>query len=350
MNASSRLAILAAAGLFAGCGLLDRAVAPSASATALATAPASAIAEAEAAPGQRADPSAAFDPQPPTDFRCGERIVTLRHFGELATLDVDGRIWTLRPERTASGAKMVSVDGDDTWIWVKGSAAMLTVDGRAQPECRSLADKPRFRAVGNEPAWRLDVGPHGLELLADGGATRVFASAPLVVEGAGLRSYQGATAGGELEALVFERLCIDSMSGMTHPNTVEVRWQDRVLRGCGGDPAELLQGEPWEVVEVDGGAVAEPARMTLGFAVDGKFAGIAACNRYFGNYALSGEGLRLSPLGMTRMACEPRAMEDEQRFIAAAGRVTGFAIAADGRLELRAADRVVMRARRAGGR
>jgi heat shock protein HslJ len=115
-------------------------------------------------------------------------------------------------------------------------------------------------------------------------------------------------------------------------------------------PRKLLQGEPWAVVELDGRAVADPARMTLAFAADGRLAGLAACNRYFGSYVLSGEGLRLSPLGATRMACEPRAMEDEQRFMAAAARVTGFAIAGDGGLELRAGDRVVMRARRAGGR
>ncbi|WP_297363293.1 META domain-containing protein, partial [Thauera sp.] len=229
-------------------------------------------------------------------------------------------------------------------------SALLSLAGVEQPECRRVAEKPLFRAVGNEPAWRLDIGAQGLELIADGGASRAFASAPLIVEAEGMRSYQGTSAGGELEALVFDRVCVDTMSGMTHPNTVEVRWQERVLRGCGGDPSVVLVGDPWEVVELDGRKVPEPARMTLGFAADGKLAGLAACNRYFGSYALSGEGLRLSPLGATRMACEPRAMEDEQRFVAAAARVTGFAIAADGRLELRAGDRVVMRARRAGGR
>ena len=259
-------------------------------------------------------------------------------------------MFTLRPERSASGMRMVSVDDERTGIWVKGNSALLSLAGVEQPECRRVAEKPLFRAVGNEPAWRLDIGAHGLELIADGGASRAFAAAPLIVEVEGMRSYQGTSAGGELEALVFERLCVDTMSGMTHPNSVEVRWQDRVLRGCGGDPAQLLQGEPWAVVELDGRAVADPARMTLAFAADGRLAGLAACNRYFGSYVLSGEGLRLSPLGATRMACEPRAMEDEQRFMAAAARVTGFAIAGDGGLELRAGDRVVMRARRAGGR
>ena len=339
MKTSSLLGLGLLAGLVGGCSLFR----PAAPALAAEASP-QAVAE------RPADPTPALDPQPPLEFRCGERRVELRHFGELATLGVDGKVFTLRPERSASGMRMVSVDDERTGIWVKGNSALLSLAGVEQPECRRVAEKPLFRAVGNEPAWRLDIGAHGLELIADGGASRAFAAAPLIVEAADMRSYQGMSAGGELEALVFERLCVDTMSGMTHPNSVEVRWQDRVLRGCGGDPAQLLQGEPWAVVELDGRAVADPARMTLAFAADGRLAGLAACNRYFGSYVLSGEGLRLSPLGATRMACEPRAMEDEQRFMAAAARVTGFAIAGDGGLELRAGDRVVMRARRAGGR
>lgn len=291
-----------------------------------------------------------LEPQPPVQFRCGERTVTLRHFGELATLSADGRTWTLRPERSASGERMVSVDDDGSWIWVKGDAAMLQLEGAPQPECRLIGARPLFRAVGNEPGWRLDVRADGLSLLLDNGATHVFGPSPLVIDGAGMRSYEAVSAGGPLSALVWARHCEDSMTGMPHPQTVEVRWQDRVLKGCGGDPAELLQGGPWEVVEIDGQAVADPARLTLDFAPEGRLAGIAACNRYFGSYSLSGEGLRLSPLGATKMACEPRAMEDEQRFMAAAARVTAFGIDADGRLVLRAGDGVSMRARRAGGR
>lgn len=339
MPVLSRLAIAIAASLLAGCGLFGRAAPPAMPAPAP---------DAEAR--GRAASAAALDPQPPIDFRCGARTVTLRHFGELATLSVDGRNWTLRPERSASGMHMVAVDDARTGIWVKGNHALLSLAGVEQPECRLQAAKPLFRAVGNEPGWRLDVSAQGLELIADDGASRMFAPTPLVVDAPGMRSYQGVSAGGGLEAVVYARICVDAMSGMTHPDTVEVRWQERVLRGCGGDPATLLQGEPWEVVELEGSAVADPTRMTLGFETDGQLGGLAACNRFFGRYVLSGEGLRLSPQGATKMACEPRAMQDEQRFMAAVARISGFGIAADGRLALRAGDRVVMRARRAGGR
>ena len=348
------LFLLPLAVVLGGCSLFgDRAqspvispVIPPASSTANSPAAASATppADSDEAPARAA--VLALDPQPPVQFRCGAQTVTLRHFGELSTLEAAGRTYTLHPVRTASGAKLVSVDDERTSIWVKGDAAMLELAGVAQPECRLVGEKPLFRAVGNEPGWRLDVRADGLSLLVDNGDTHVFAPSPLVVAGDGMRSYEAVSAGGPLTAVVFARHCVDSMSGMPHPNTVEVRWQDRVLKGCGGDPAELLQGGAWEVVEIDGKAVADPARVTVDFAPEGRLAGMAACNRYFGSYALSGEGLRLSPLGATKMACEPGAMEEERRFIEAAGRIDGFAIAADASLQLLAGGRVVMRARR----
>ena len=85
---------------------------------------------------------------------------------------------------------MVSVDDDRTSIWVKGDAAMLELDGTPQPECRLVAEKPLFRAVGNEPGWRLDVRADGLSLLLDNGDTHVFAPSPLVVDGDATRLAQ----------------------------------------------------------------------------------------------------------------------------------------------------------------
>lgn len=337
------LLLIPLAVVLGGCTLFgDRAASEPAPPRAQAGAQAAAVVG--AAP--RGAPVLALDPQPPVQFRCGEQAATLRHFGELATLQVAGRTYTLHPVRTASGAKLVSVDDERTSIWVKGDAALLELAGVAQPECSLVSERPLFRAVGNEPGWRLDVRADGLSLLLDNGDTHVFAPSPLVIDGDGMRSYEAVSAGGPLTALAFDRHCTDSMSGMPHPKTVEVRWQDRVLKGCGGDPADLLQGGPWDVVEIEGKAVADPARVTLDFAAAGRLAGIAACNRYFGSYALSAEGLRLSPLGATKMACEPGAMDEERRFIEAAGRVDGFAIAADGSLQLLAGGRVVMRGRR----
>ena len=178
------------------------------------------------------------------------------------------------------------------------------------------------------------------------GDTRIVAPGPLLEARAGLRHYRADSTQGELSATVVERLCVDSMSAMPHPAAVEVSWQGQTLRGCGGEPMELLLGEAWQVVERAGARVSDAQPMTLVFGSDGRIAGMAACNRYSGAFSLSGEGLRLSQLSTTRMACAPALMDREQRFLAALGAVTGFAIGADGSLELKSGERVLMRARR----
>ncbi len=231
-----------------------------------------AVGPGSAAPVRQADP-AALDPQPPLEFRCGERRVELRHFGELATLGVDGKVFTLRPERSASGMRMVSVDDARTGIWVKGNSALLSLAGVEQPECRRVAERPLFRAVGNEPAWRLDIGAQGLELIADGGASRAFASAPLVVEAEGLRSYQAHERRRRARGVGLRpRLCEhderDDAPEHRRGALAGARAARLRRRSCA-----LLQGEPWEVVELDGRAVADPARVTLGFAAEGRLAG-----------------------------------------------------------------------------
>ncbi|MCV2218141.1 META domain-containing protein [Thauera sp. Sel9] len=279
-------------------------------------------------------------------WRCGDTVVILRRLGDGASLNAGGRSWALRQEIAASGVKLVAVDDERTVFWSKGDAAMLELAGVSQPECRLVVEDRLFRAVGNEPSWRLDVTTRALVLLTDWGETRVVAPGPLVEEAGGVRHYRADTLDGELSATVVDRLCVDSMSGMPHPAAVEVNWQGQLLKGCGGDPAQLLQGEPWQVVEIDGRRVGDPLRVTLVFGEGGSLAGIAACNRYQGRYTLSGEGLRLSELGGTKMACEQALMDEEQRFRAALGGVDGFGIAADGSLELKSAERAVVRARR----
>jgi heat shock protein HslJ len=98
-------------------------------------------------------------------------------------------------------------------------------------------------------------------------------------------------------------------------------------------PAAALAGPfgDWQVAEVAGQARAEGT--TIAFAPDGRVSGQAGCNRYFGSYALEG-GLTLSPLGATRMACPEPIMAEENAFLDAIGRVTGYAMGVDGGAEV----------------
>src|SRR5262245_7560033 len=109
-----------------------------------------------------------------------------------------------------------------------------------------------FTATGNEPGWRLDIADGRLTLLADYGEIRLemAAGAPQAVPGG--RRLAGNADGQVLVVTVLDRLCEDTMTGMPRPHTVEVTLDERLMKGCGGDPATLLQGGSWTAEAVDG--------------------------------------------------------------------------------------------------
>ena len=74
--------------------------------------------------------------------------------------------------------------------------------------------------------------------------------------------------------------------------------------------SRLLHGE-WLIEEIGGKAVIAKSLPTINFGDDGKISGNGSCNRYFGPYALTGEGLRFSDLASSMMACEQPLMDQE---------------------------------------
>jgi heat shock protein HslJ len=202
-----------------------------------------------------------------------------------------------------------------------------------------------FRASGNEPSWRLDIGSDEMSLQLDFGQTRLVAPTPTVKV---TKTYVAQTEQGEVLARVTDQLCVDSMSGMPHPQTVEVVTGGRTLTGCGGEPASLLHGAQWSVEKIDGTPIEAGSKVTLAFAQDGSLSGGASCNRFMGSYALSGEGLTVAPAATTRMACMDAQVNQERDFLALLGKVQSFSIEADGSLLLRAGDGRSIEARRQG--
>jgi heat shock protein HslJ len=96
--------------------------------------------------------------------------------------------------------------------------------------------------------------------------------------------------------------------------------------GCGSGPPPAarvtlalppLEGTAWRAEDIDGAAVGERAESTLAFDTQGKVAGRGACNRYFGTYEQAAETVTIRPAGLTRMACPPAIMDQEQKFLAA---------------------------------
>lgn len=110
-----------------------------------------------------------------------------------------------------------------------------------------------------------------------------------------------------------------------------------MMVGASQHEAQKLLGA-WQVTTIAGAHVPGGISVTMTFDTDGRVAGRGGCNRYSGSYAPTGDGLRIGPVAMTRMACPDPAMAVEGRFADALGRVAHTARDSDGRLILRSTD------------
>ena len=203
-----------------------------------------------------------------------------------------------------------------------------------------------FRAKGNEPSWLLDIEGGEMTLISLYGMKRLVTPTPPPQRTAAFTRYAATADGTDLTVTVFERLCRDTMTGMPHPNAVEVLLDGGKLTGCGGDPASLLQGREWIVEDVNGAGLIDGSRATLSFGDNGRVSGRASCNSYTGQYSLSGEGLTVSNTAGTMMACAPPLMRQEDLFLGVLRDVRRFDFRPDGALLLQTDDRRTITARR----
>lgn len=304
----------------------------------------------------------------PSELHCGSQTL---HFGvgqrdgrDVPQLAVDSRRIDLREVVAASGARYEAIEVPGTTVGNKGARATVVLDGTTLPggEVRPAAtegtkDTAPSRPVaasgpaatltpltarGNEPAWTLSLDQR-LRFTADGRVVEGRTPAGQMREG--VRVQDGALTGHHVTVEVRGNVCRDSMSGMPHPYAVQVRVDERVFRGCGGRPVDLLVGREWVVDDIGGAAILERSRVTLRFGEDGPVGGRSSCNIFTGNYTLTGESLRLGPAATTRMACAPALMAQEQRFLAILQDVQRFDVDAAGALLLIAAQDRWLRAR-----
>jgi heat shock protein HslJ len=194
-----------------------------------------------------------------------------------------------------------------------------------------------FRARGNEPGWTIEKTDMGISFRTMDGKTVAISPLPPGQKVDGGEIYRSTTEGQSFTLSIFDMICTDTMSGMPHPASVVVEWGSDRFTGCGGEPADLLRGE-WVIGEINGKSVLAGSEVSLSFGADGQLSGNASCNRYFGSYALTGEGLTISELGSSRMLCEQPAMQQEELFLAALRATKRFEIGPDGALSLHGTD------------
>jgi len=271
-------------------------------------------------------------------LQCARLPVQFRLLGAALELVVDDESRILMPTISASGARYQAPGDPDTEFWSKGPLATITWSGEALPQCAPAGTVvPPFRASGNEPFWSVVYDGWTLTLQKLGEQPSTVDAQVIETRSDG-QTVQGGEGHSALLLRVDDGICVDSMSGLSRPQQVTLHHADETLSGCGGDPARLLQGVEWKIVSLAGKPTPADAPASLAFLLDGKLAGNTGCNRFFGTYTLTGEGLDVGQLGSTRMACAPDRMEFESRFTQSLMSVRGFTFDADGVLILKSSD------------
>jgi heat shock protein HslJ len=161
----------------------------------------------------------------------------------------------------------------------------------------------------------------------------------------GGRRYEARTEAHVLIVTILDRLCADTMTGMPRPATVEVSYDGRVLKGCGGDPTSVLRGGTWVVEALGGQPLIALSRITMVFASNGRVTGTASCNAFSAGYLLTGEGLTMTMPIASMRTCDPPFMGQESVFLDLLRGVNRFELGENGVLTLHAADggRIVAR-------
>lgn len=241
-----------------------------------------------------------------------------------------------RPAHIARDASLVAAALLGAACAAPPPAPRLEPAPRAPVEGPTIGGEPNHRqsvtlqARGNEPFWLLDIGAT-LRLRTPSATLEGPAPSPLLDGDTQL--YHGQLEGRPIRVAARTQRCSDTMTGMPYPLTVEMHFDGRTWRGCGGSPADLLVGPEWVVKDIGSGVIDGP-RATLAFAADGRLSGRAPCNRYTTTWTLTGETLTMARPASTMMACAPGLMQQEARFLDMLQNTRRFEITENGALIL----------------
>ena len=78
-----------------------------------------------------------------------------------------------------------------------------------------------------------------------------------------------------------------------------------------------LAGSEWRPSRIGTSTISPESRLFVQFKSAGQLAGHGGCNRFFGQYKISGNEIRIGPAGATRMACAEPLMTLEMAFFSA---------------------------------
>ena len=91
-----------------------------------------------------------------------------------------------------------------------------------------------------------------------------------------------------------------------------------------------LTGKVWVLDSLNGAAPVANTTITAEFTDDGNVGGSAGCNRYSGQYTVSGSSIQFTEsIASTMMACDGPIMDQESAYFQALGAAKSFVIGAD---------------------
>lgn len=259
--------------------------------------------------------------------------------GETLVISTGNDTYTLPHVPSADGAKFAT-DDESTLVWVKGSAAMVTLNGMPLTDCRLEPLTAPWSAQGNEPGWRVQLTGERILFDLNYGEDRLDLRQPDPVQDGARTIY--AIPAFALTLTRQDKMCYDDMSGRPYPQTVTLTTATAEFRGCGGDTMALLQGD-WQVKDHAGHPPLAAHPITLAITDSGQLSGSTGCNRFAGQMSITGEGqVIIGPLATTRMACAMDAMQQEHDFLATLATVDRFDIDEAGDLVLMHGNEVVI--------
>lgn len=104
-----------------------------------------------------------------------------------------------------------------------------------------------------------------------------------------------------------------------------------ILSGCSGSKEKVtiipLIGTEWKLESLNGKAVSLNSKnyITLNFAATfDKISGAGVCNTYFGEFTKSGDAIKFSGIGSTKMMCDDNLNESD--YFNALGKVDAYKI------------------------
>lgn len=177
-----------------------------------------------------------------------------------------------------------------------------------------------FWAVGNEPSWAIDLDFDGEFTLKRLGEEDVAIPAQTPKRTEFGTEYSGSSMSFDLVIRIYDKDCVDPMSGMRYGHRVEVDIRDRgkadfkTYSGCGNYVNDVQLHNIWVLSELDGEAIKLTGlpkgapRLELD-AEDGTLHGHDGCNTINGDFVTKGKKLQIGVIISTMMAC-PGTMEN----------------------------------------